>query len=264
MDYHCPYCQSVVVGETCQRCYAPKFNGPVALPAHTWGPPEPLNQNLASTFLVGVGSSIAKITFFLILLFATRANANWTDCVCNIQGPKLGGSGTLVAVSPDRHGLIISAAHVFEDGNTDGIVCEFPAIKKKYRAKVLACQSRNDIAALDIANAPQIELPPAIVAGKKEDAPFTCVGFPFDSRHELRSTKGRYLGYENDGPLLTLQQVRSGYSGGGRFNRYGEYVGPISGMQGDNGRPMDRCWGASGKAMLEFVGRFVRQKHASN
>lgn len=185
------------------------------------------------------------------------AHANWSDCVCNIQGPKYGGSGTLVAVSKNGHGLIISAAHVYEDGNTRGIKATFPAIKKTYPARVLKCQAAFDIAALDIADAPTVELPPAIVAGRKADGPFTCLGFPYDSRGKLRWTKGPYAGYEDGSTLLTFQQVRSGFSGGGRFNRYGEYCGPISGMRGGDEQHMDKCWGASGKALIEFVGRYV-------
>ncbi len=198
-----------------------------------------------------------RLTILLLLIFAAGANGAWSDCVCNIQGPKFGGSGTLVAVSPDHHGLIISAAHVFEDGNTRNIVCEFPAVKKKYAARLLAAQKFGDIAALDIQNAPGVDLPAAIVTGKKCDGPFTCIGFPYDSRHALRWTKGNFVGYDNGYTLLTQQNVKSGYSGGARFNRYGEYVGPISGMLGDDQSHMDKCWGASGSLMLGFVNKYV-------
>ncbi len=192
-------------------------------------------------------------------MICSQTWAAWTDCCCNIQGPEFGGSGTLVAVSPDHHGLIISAAHVYENGNTHDLTAEFPAVRKKYPAKLLAAQKLGDIAALDIKNAPDVDLPPAIVAGKRSDGPFTCCGYPYDSRHALRWTKGDFCGYEND-TLLTYQYVKSGYSGGGRFNRFGEYVGPISGMQGDDHEHMDRCWGASGTLLLQFVSKYVKGK----
>jgi hypothetical protein len=199
---------------------------------------------------------VKRLAIAILLLVSPATFAAWTDCVCNIQGPKYGGSGTLIAVAKNGHGLIISAAHVFEDGNTQNLFCEFPAVGKKYPAKLLAAQSRNDIAALDIASVPNVPLPGAVVAAKPADGPFVCAGFPYDSRHQLRWTRGKYCGYDG-ATLLTYQTVRSGFSGGGRFNRWGEYVGPISGMRGENGQRMDKCWGASGAAMLEFIGRFV-------
>ncbi len=189
--------------------------------------------------------------------FYVCASAHWTDCVCNIQGIRYGGSGTLIAVSPDGHGLVISAAHVFKGGNTHDLTCEFPAVKKKWPARLLSTEQENDIAALDIESAPDVDLPPAVVAGTRDDGPFICCGFPYDSRHKLRWTKGAFVGYDGD-TLQTYQQVRSGFSGGGRFNRYGEYVGPISGTIGEDEQHMDKTWGASGEAMVEFVRKYVK------
>ena len=206
-------------------------------------------------------------TLFVLAMFigglvAGYAHGEWPhDCVCSINGPKYGGSGTLLAVGKNGHGLVISAAHVFEDGNNKGLTCEFPAIKKKFPAKFLAWDTKNDIAAIDIADAPDIQLPAGKKKKKKSDGPFSCVGYPSYSRHEVRWTVGDYLGYEKWEPgkttFLTKQEVASGYSGGARFNRFGEYCGPISGKTGPDTNHMDKTWGVSGDAMLLFVGKFV-------
>ncbi len=107
-------------------------------------------------------------------------------------------------------------------------------------------------------------MPPAVVAGLGEDGPFTACGFPYDSRHALRWTKGPFVDYEqwDDGTtqLTTRQRVKSGYSGGGRFNRYGEYIGPISGVCGPDKRHMDKTYGSSGDGVQDFVAQFVGGK----
>lgn len=200
-------------------------------------------------------------TIAAFMLLVSSAGAAWTDCVCAVECPTAGGSGTLVALSKDGHGLVISAAHVFEDGNERGISCVFPAIDKKCKARLLGTQKLGDLAALDIENPPEVDLPDAIVAGRKEDGPFLCAGFPYDFRRQLRWTRGDFVRYSDtsDGRmLLTRQQVRSGFSGGGRFNRFGEYVGPITGMTGEDTHSMDDCYGASAEVLLKFVDKYVR------
>lgn len=198
----------------------------------------------------------------LLLSAAPNCVAGLHDCVCEITCPPNGGSGTLVATRADGHGLVISVAHVFEGGNTAAITCDFPAARKRCRARLLAIDEAYDLAALDIADAPTVDMPTAIVAARKDDEPYTCVGFPWNSRNAVRWDRGNYIGYPRGGvsafaPSMfhTRTFVISGYSGGARFNRYGEYVGPISGMCGDGN--MDRTWGASGSALIRFVGQFV-------
>ncbi|MCI0333687.1 MAG: serine protease [Planctomycetes bacterium] len=201
----------------------------------------------------------------LVLLAPQSCLAGLHDCVCEIVCPPNGGSGTLVATRADGHGLVISVAHVFEGGNRAAIVCEFPAARKKYPARLLAIDESYDLAALDIPAVPDVDMPSAIVPARKEDGPFTCVGFPWNSRHAVRWDRGDYIGYpQGNGTsafapsmLHTRTHVISGYSGGARFNRYGEYVGPISGMCGEGGAYMDRTWGASGIVLIRFISRFV-------
>lgn len=202
----------------------------------------------------------------LILLawLAVPAWAHVHDSVCDVFCPPNGGSGTLVGVTRDGRGLVISAAHVFVGGNRNAIVCTFPKTGQKCRAKMLGQDSAHDIAALSIAAPKGIETPPRVVAARKEDGPFTCVGFPWNSHGNLRWVRGDFAGYATGGEsawdsdmLHTRTHVISGYSGGARFNRHGEYVGPVSGMTGDGPR-LDRTWGVSGKALEAFVGRWLK------
>ena len=185
------------------------------------------------------------------------------DSVCSISCGNAGGSGTLVARSKDGHGLVISARHVFV-GESGPTTCYWPAVKQKCKARILGMSSINDIAALDVPNCPDIKLPAGIVAAKKSDGPFTAVGFPYYSRNEVRWTEGQFSNYENIGDKRSMfvshQQVASGYSGGGRFNAHGQYVGPISGVVGEDGSHMDDTYGASGELMLAFVGKYMGKK----
>lgn len=208
---------------------------------------------------------MTRLFAIVVLLFAARCQAELHDSVCLVSCPPNGGSGTLVAVSGDGCGLVISVAHLFEGGNTRAITCRFPATGKSYPARLLAVEGRYDLAALEIKHPPSVDRPAAIVAATKNDGPFTCVGFPWNSRGRIRYTRGSYIGYAQGGEsaylpsmLHTRQLVISGYSGGARFNRFGEYVGPISGMCGEGSGGMDRCWGASGPALTKFVARFVK------
>lgn len=200
----------------------------------------------------------------LSLVLAATSAAELHDCVGEVSCPPCGGSCTLVAKSRDGHGLAISVWHVFEEGDTSRITCKFGG--KRYRARLIGTDKRYDLAALDIEHAPELDMPPAIVAARKEDGPFTCVGFPWNAQGTLRWTRGLYLGYAGDGEsawlpsmLHTKTHVISGYSGGARFNRFGEYVGPISGMTGE-GDKLDRTWGASGDALLKFVARYTKAR----
>jgi hypothetical protein len=127
---------------------------------------------------------------------------------------------------------------------------------------LLAIDEAYDLAALDISDTPKVDMPTAIVVARPEDEPYTCVGFPWNSRGAVRWDRGAYIGYPRVGVsafapsmLHTRTFVISGYSGGARFNRYGEYVGPISGMCGDGN--LDRTWGASGSVLMRFISQFV-------
>ena len=204
------------------------------------------------------------VTLLLCLVFAATSAAELHDCVGEVSCPPCGGSCTLVARNPDGHGLAISVWHVFEDGDTSRITCKFRG--QRYRARIIGSDKRYDLVALDIEHAPQLDMPRAIVPARKDDGPFTCVGFPWNAGGKVRWTRGVYAGYPGDGEsawlpsmLHTRTNVISGYSGGARFNRFGEYVGPISGMTGE-GPQLDRTWGASGDALLKFIARYTKAK----
>lgn len=206
-----------------------------------------------------------RLPAVLLLLFAANAQAEWPrDCVCAIQCQDAGGSGTLVAVSKNHHGLVISAAHVFRAGGMSGITCYWPAVKKRLKAHFLGMSNANDIAALDVPDCPDLKLPAGIVAAKETDGPFTAVGFPFYSRDSVRWTTGDFAGYDNVdreiSMLITHQKTASGYSGGGRFNARGQYVGPISGTVGPDKQHMNDTYGAGGELMLSFVRKYMGKK----
>ncbi len=206
------------------------------------------------------------IAFCLLQIPIGLVLAAWPrDCVCCIQCPEAGGSGTLVGISKSGHGIVISAAHVFRMGGTQGITCQWPAVgEKEYPAKFLAMDNTIDIAAVDVPNAPKIKLPAGIVVAIQNGSPFSAAGFPSYSRHSIRWTEGAFSGYEDvmdeRNMLITHQKVASGYSGGGRFNSKGQYVGPISGTCGPDKWHLDDTFGAGGERMLEFVGRYMKLK----
>src|SRR4051812_47560306 len=103
---------------------------------------------------------------FLLLVLSIRGDAAISDSVCSIQCPPHGGSGTLVAINSKGHGLVISARHVFTEGNRNAITCEFPAAHVTLHATLLSADTQYDIAALDVANPPKVDMPTAIVPAR--------------------------------------------------------------------------------------------------
>lgn len=198
-----------------------------------------------------------------LLLAAAVALADLPhDAVCNVSAPPYGGSGTLVGYSDEGSGIVITAAHVIDEGDQSRMSCRFTN-GRCCRAKLLGRNAAYDIAALDVESPPNMPTP-SIVVARKEDGPYTAVGYPWDKQGRQAHVTGAYLGYPGRGEsawarsmLHTRTHVYSGYSGGARFNRYGEYVGVVSGMTGDGGSSMDRTWGCAGPALIQFVGQWV-------
>jgi hypothetical protein len=205
------------------------------------------------------------IALKLLLLLASQVYAEWPhDSVCAVFCPPYGGSGCLVGVTKDGRGLVISAAHVFESGNRNNLSCKFPTVRERIRARILGFDWSHDLVALDIKAPDDIATPTCVKAASKDDGQITHVGYPCNAQGSQRYTVGPYIGYAGSGEsawgrsqLHTRCRVISGYSGGARFNKHGEYIGVISGMTG-NGPDMDRAWGASGPALEKFVGRWMK------
>lgn len=215
-----------------------------------------------------------------ILLLASSAFGAWPhDTVCSVFCPfqqkhedgsiGSGGSATLLAIdAKSGHGFLLSAWHIYDEPDQDRntILVKFPTQKNKvWQAKILGKNEKYDLVALDIKDAPKLKLPAAIIEGRQQDGPFTAVGYPYNANNELRWVSGKFIGYPHGGEsssqssmLWTTNPVISGYSGGARFNRYGEYVGLISGVRGEDEDHMDTCWGASGSVLKQFVGQWVK------
>lgn len=200
-----------------------------------------------------------------VLFYAALASAHPHDAVARVSCPPYGGSGTLVGVSKNGRGLLLTAAHVIEEGDRSRISCTFPKINKTFRARILGEDRRYDIAALDIAAPEGIETP-LIAAPRKENGPFYSVGYPWNAQGGLRWSKGPMIGFAGGGEsawlpsmLHTRATVISGYSGGCTLDRYGRMVAIVSGMTGD-GPNLDRTWGVSGPALEKFAARWLKQK----
>lgn len=208
------------------------------------------------------------LPLLLVLAVASVASAKHLhDCVCKVACPPFGGSGTLVGISKDgKRGIVLSAWHVVEEGNRDRLTCTWPLDRTRpCRARIIGKDVRYDIVALEVADPPKIQTP-KIVAARKEDAPFTALGFPWNGGGRLRWTRGPYVGYPRGGEsawapsmLHTRQTVISGYSGGCRLNRYGQMVAVVSGMTGDGSDSLDRTWGVGGPALIKFTRRYMRE-----
>lgn len=205
------------------------------------------------------------------ILLAGRVLAEWPyDAVCDVviplqSGDSAGGSGTLLGVS-EQTGLVLTCWHVVEGGRMDSITCTFPATGSRHRGRLIGSDSAYDLAAIEIENPPEIATP-VIARARRDEGPFVCAGFPWNGGGRLRTTVGDYMGFPQGqgvsswapSMLHTRTHVISGYSGGARFNKHGEYVGVISGMTGDSPQNMDRTWGAGGDALERFVDRFLKR-----
>lgn len=169
--------------------------------------------------------------------------------VCNITCPPYGGSATLVAVNGNR-GLVVSAAHVFEEGDRSRITCTFPS-GERCRARLLGL-ARPDFAALVVENPPDVATPHCVRPARKEDGPFSQVGYPAMGQGRQMYVTANYLGYDNESRLHITGRSWSGFSGGALFNRYGEFVGTITGFDDESALI------PSGPAMSRFIGRWMR------
>lgn len=205
------------------------------------------------------------LSILLALALCCSAWAEWPyDAICAISlsapdGGNFGGSGTLVGIDDDGNGLILSAAHVFDEGNTRDIACRFPAVSMEWTPARLVEVGRNDIAVL-VTKAPSIQLPRSVRVPKKDDGPFVIAGYPSYSRTKLRFSTGDFIGFvDRGGEVQVTGHSNGGMSGGAIFNRHGDLVGVISGNKAERvGAPWDRVWGASGATFEQVVGKYIK------
>lgn len=216
--------------------------------------------------LNGILAVAVAAILFVLLLASIGQCADIGDSVCKVMNQKIerqpdgsygypGGSATLVSVNSKREGLLVSCAHIFENGGKLATVT-FPTVEGEWNARVIAVDHKNDISALVIGNPPVVSMPSCIRPAREGDGPFTCIGYPGRSGGKRQYRVGEYIGYEG-GRLYTRGTVISGCSGGARLNRFGEYVGPVCGNTSDGDRPMDRTYGPSGTVLSSFLKPYI-------
>jgi S1-C subfamily serine protease len=140
------------------------------------------------------------------------------------------GSGTLVDVTADgRHGLVLSCAHLFTEGQ-GRIIVEFPG-GRRHAANLIAIDREADLSALEIATPPSVATPIALAFDRT--ATLTACGF--GPTGEYRCLAGRIVGMSDSSGQENVQiagAVRSGDSGGGVFDPNGRLVAVVWGESG--------------------------------
>jgi len=145
------------------------------------------------------------------------------------QGPKeykAHGAGSGVIISED--GYILSNNHVVEDAEEVTVTL---ADKKEYKAKVMGCDPKTDLAMLKIVA--DRSLPAAGLGSSKQlnvGDWVVAIGNPFGLNHTVTSgivsAKGRVIGAgPYDDFIQTDASINPGNSGGPLFNMSGELVG---------------------------------------
>jgi S1-C subfamily serine protease len=170
------------------------------------------------------------------------------SCTADLQNGSSGGSATLIGVTKDGKGLVISCHHVFEDG-VHKPTLKFPS-GYKCRARVLGFDRRNDLSALSIKAPKDAYTPICVRPARKSDGYLTAVGYPFYCNGKPHWIKGKYIGYSGSDVHIRCF-VHSGFSGGSLYADDGAFVGVVCGY-GD-----DYSYAPSGPALVKFVSRFM-------
>lgn len=206
---------------------------------------------------------IEYISILLPLLVGSQVQAVH-QYVCRVNctkadGAEIGsGSGVYLGEGHLGDGIVLTAYHVVRRHAESNITVRFPRDRQWRMAEYLGGDEAHDIAALSI-EAPEGVEPPLIAEASYQDGPFTCVGYPYNSRGRQRSVLGPYVPCDvaplTRSPLRVGVKVVQGYSGGGCFNRRGEYVGVIYGRIFTGN--LDMAIITSGPVLFEFLGRFM-------
>lgn len=169
--------------------------------------------------------------------------------VAEVQCGSAGGSATLVGIKGDT-GLAITAAHVVEGGSR--VSLKFPN-GYNCRGTILGRNERLDLAAIELPVVEGLRTPPRVRAAKESDGVLLAVGYPYYSKGEPHFTRGKYLGYSGtDVHFAAKPSLHSGFSGGALFAPDGSYLGST------NGYGESYSYAASGPAMVQFVGRWLK------
>jgi len=203
---------------------------------------------------------LADVATWVVVLWLASAALGATpaydalpwDSVCDLSAPPYGGSGTLIGIDGNR-GLIATCSHTFHGVGTRNVSVEFRS-GYKARAKLLAMDDRNDLALFEIQVEPNMVTPPAVKLARRNEGTVTAIGFPWYGQGAMHYTSGRLVRIDSSGRALFAARphVHSGFSGGGLFNERGEYLGAISGYDGDG-----LSIAGSGEPLRRLVARYM-------
>lgn len=191
----------------------------------------------------------------ILLLTSIRTLAvtqtDWPySAVCDIETTEAGGSGTLIAITSKREGILATAAHVVEGVNV--IIATFPD-GYKVEGRVLGRNSNLDLAACVIPIKPGMQTPRGLRANVKEGELVTAYGYPYYGRDKEHWTQGKVSEVTNDTiKYLARPYAHSGFSGGCLLDENGYYLGST------NGYGRGYCYAAGGPEMVRFFSRWVK------
>jgi hypothetical protein len=182
----------------------------------------------------------------------TNDQGEWADG----QWARAGGSATLVGVGNGK-GILFSVAHCFDNGGRTATL-RFRGHEQSWKAKVVGIDFKHDLAALEIDNPPDVEMPPCVTVARADEGPYAMLGYPYYSNGALCYTVGPLRYSDSGGRAMIAAPIRvaSGFSGGGMFNARGEYCGPISGYN-DEGLSIV----GSGEPFARFASKWIEVRH---
>jgi hypothetical protein len=185
------------------------------------------------------GLLVAVLLLAAALAFAQPAIP--TQAVCRVScgpgavgmGESSCGSGTLLYVSSQKRGLVITNNHVVADNTGGPFMVKF-ADGKSHGARLVARDPGLDLAALEIAN---VDRAPAKWTDKLTGEQFYSAGF--GGQGKLTHKWGKHVGQGHRGRQINLEftmPITSGDSGGPVFDEQGRVCAVCWGGDGQSGR----------------------------
>jgi hypothetical protein len=209
--------------------------------------------------LAALGDGAFWVGVLLLYLLATTPvkgadlGAICWDATCDLAAPPYGGSATLVRVDENGVGVLVTCSHTFHGAGTGNVSVEFRN-GFKTKARLLGMDDENDLAVFAIRAPEGVTLPPAVKLASRNEGEVIAVGFPWYGQGKMHYTTGKVVRIDGNGRVLFAAnpRVHSGYSGGALFNERGEYLGAISGFDGDG-----LSIAGSGEPLRRLLSRYV-------
>jgi len=201
----------------------------------------------------GAATLLAMLCFASVFEARATTAVDLQPAVCRIHNRLNGssniGSGTLVDRTSDgREGLILTCAHLFDEG-VGNIVVTF-SDGRTHGAKLIHTDRQADLAALAIAN-PRAKPAKISLAVSQQSRLFAC---GYGPRGVYRCAVGPGIGQAAGTGQLSLKianRVRSGDSGGGVFDEQGRLVAVIW------GESQGVTYASYGRPLRRFLGRVL-------